>query len=67
MDAATAHKIACDALDEFYPYVYRWDRCGRKGQRCNVRVRGKMNNCEVVFVDGFTMITSRNAIRKAAH
>lgn len=65
MDSATAHAIACDALDEFYPYVYRWDRCDRKGWRCKVTARGKMNSCRVEFVDGFVMITSRNAIRKA--
>lgn len=46
-------------------YVYRWDRCGRKGQRCRVTARGKMNSCRVEFADGFVMITSRNALAKA--
>ena len=47
------------------PYVYRWDRQGRKGQPCDVVVRGKsMNSCLVRFADGYTMVTSRNAIRK---
>ena len=64
--ADDAMAAAQAATDEFYPYVYRWDRCGRKGQRCAVRARGKMNSCEVVFVDGWSMITSRNALRKAA-
>jgi hypothetical protein len=45
-------------------YVYRWDRMGRKGERCAVPVRGTMNSCLVVFADGFSMVTSRNAIRK---
>ena len=45
-------------------YVYRWNRCGRKGQRCAVTARGKLNSCRVVFEDGFVMITSRNAVRK---
>jgi hypothetical protein len=47
------------------PYIYRWDRQGRKGQRCNVTARGAMNSCRVEFDDGYRMITSRNAIRKA--
>lgn len=47
------------------PYVYRWDRCGRKGQPCAVTVRGARNSCMVVFDDGSRMVTSRNAIRKA--
>ena len=48
------------------PYIYRWDRQGRKGQPCNVTARGSMNSCRVEFADGYRMITSRNAIRKAA-
>lgn len=48
------------------PYVYRWDRQGRKGQRCAVTARAKvMNSIRVEFEDGFTMITSGNAIRRA--
>lgn len=47
-------------------YIFRWDRCGRKGQRCRVTARGKMNSCRVEFEeDGFVMITSRNALRRA--
>lgn len=46
-------------------YIYRWDRQGRKGQRCKVTARGKMNSCLVVFDDGHSMVTSRNALRKA--
>lgn len=48
-----------------YPYRYRWDRCGRKGQRCRVTARGKLNSARVEFPDGFVMITSRNAIARA--
>jgi hypothetical protein len=46
-------------------YIYRWNRMGRKGERCAVTARGTMNSCLVVFADGFRMVTSRNAIRKA--
>ena len=48
-----------------HTYIFRWDRGGRKGQECRVTARGKMNSCRVEFSDGFVMITSRNAIRKA--
>lgn len=52
------------AMDDF-PYVYRWNRMGRKGQRCRVTARGTMNSCRVEFEDGYTAITSRNAVRRA--
>jgi hypothetical protein len=34
-------------------YIFRWDRHGRKGQRCVVLVRGTMNSCLVRFEDGY--------------
>lgn len=47
------------------PYIYRWNRQGRKGQPCEVLVRARaMNSCLVRFGDGYTMVTSRNAITK---
>lgn len=47
------------------PYIYRWDRQGRKGQPCDVIVRGRsMNSCLVRFADGYQMVTSRNALMK---
>jgi hypothetical protein len=46
-------------------YIYRWNRMGRKGQRCVVLARGAMNSCRVLFEDGFEAITSRNALKKA--
>ena len=48
-----------------FPYVYYWHRRGRRGLRCRVLVRGKMNSCLVEFTDGYRMVTSRNAIRRA--
>ena len=36
----------------------------RKGQRCAVLARGKMNSILVQFQDGFRVITSRNAVRR---
>lgn len=47
-----------------FPYRYAWNRCGRKDQPCKVTARGRMNSCRVEFMDGFVMITSRNALRK---
>jgi hypothetical protein len=47
-------------------YIYRWDPHGRKGQRCLVLARGKMNSCLVRFEDdGYTMVTSCNALKLA--
>lgn len=49
-----------------FPYTYFWNRQGRKGQRCRLVARGKMNSICVEFEDGYQMITSGNAIRKAS-
>ena len=43
-------------------YSFRWDRHGRKGQRCVILARGTMNSCLVRFEDGYMMVTSRNAL-----
>jgi hypothetical protein len=50
---------------EGFPYVYRWNRHGKKDWPCKVTARGAMNSCRVEFPDGYKMITSRNAIKKA--
>jgi hypothetical protein len=36
----------------------------RKGQRCRVLARGKLNTCLVEFTDGTRVVTSRWAVRK---
>ena len=43
-------------------YIFRWDRHGRKGQRCVILARGTMNSCLVRFGDGYMMVTSHNAL-----
>jgi hypothetical protein len=43
-------------------YIFRWDRHGRKGQRCVVLTRGTLNSCLVAFEDGYMMVTSRRAL-----
>jgi len=50
---------------EAWPYVWYW-RCKlpeRKGQKCKVTARGKMNSIRVEFPDGYVVITSRYAVR----
>jgi hypothetical protein len=52
-----------------FPYVYVWRAryprtLNRKGERCRVVVRGKMNSALVEFTDGFHAVISRNALRK---
>lgn len=37
----------------------------RKGEPCRVLARGKMNSVLVEFRDGFKVITSRYAVRRA--
>lgn len=45
-------------------HVFYWNRCGRKGQLCEVFARGALNSIGVRFADGWMMITSRRAVRK---
>jgi hypothetical protein len=49
-----------------YPYIWFWKSVlGQyKGMPCKVTARGKMNSIRVVFEDGYTVITSRYAVRK---
>jgi hypothetical protein len=54
-----------EEADPVTVYIYRWNRCGRKGQRCRVLARGAMNSCLLEFEDGWKMVTSRNALKRA--
>lgn len=54
--------------DTDYSMVWRW-HCRlpeRFGQRCRVLCRGAMNSCAIEFEDGFTVITSRWAVKRAS-
>ena len=51
-------------MESMFPYIYFWNRMGRKGQRCRVICRGTMNSCLLEFEDNFRAVTSRNALRK---
>lgn len=51
-----------------YDHVWWWRaKLGeRKGQRCRVLVRGRMNSVLVEFEsDGHRVVTSRHAVRRA--
>lgn len=51
-----------------FPLVWYWRTKlpERKGQRCRVLIRSRrMGSVLVEFHDGFKVITSRNAVRKA--
>ena len=66
------------------PYIFRWNRFGRKDRACRVTARSaiarsgnspdlafgaplakRFNSIRIEFADGFVMVTSGNAIRKA--
>lgn len=61
---AAMPKASCDGQRPATLYLYAWNRCGRKGQACNLLARGTMNSCLLEFEDGFRMVTSRNALRR---
>lgn len=44
------------------PRVFDRDR---KGERCRVLARGRLNSCLLEFVDGYRVVTSRNGLRRA--
>jgi hypothetical protein len=53
-------------------YIYSWGPRGkmpgamfRKGQRCELLVRGSMNSALIRFEDGYLAVVSRNALRRA--
>lgn len=53
-------------MDKNYDHIWFWRTRlpERKGQRCAVLARGRMNSILVQFEDGFKVITSRYAVRK---
>lgn len=49
------------------PYIWSWrvkPPGDRKGQRCRVVARGRMNSALVEFEDGYRVVTSRNGLRR---
>ena len=54
-------------MAERLTHVWRWRRhlADRHGQACRVVSTGKLNSALVEFGDGYRVITSRWAVRKA--
>jgi hypothetical protein len=50
-----------------YDYIWFWNDPlpGRKGQSAKLICTGRLNSCMLEFVDGWTVITSLNGVRKA--
>jgi hypothetical protein len=50
-------------------HVWHWRSklAERKGQRCRILARGRMNSILIEFEDGYRVITSRWAIRETDH
>ncbi len=50
-----------------FPLIWFWRAKlpDRKGQRCRVIARGKMNSVLVEFEDGYRVVTGRHAVRSA--
>lgn len=49
-----------------YDHIWFWKSRlpDRKGQKCRVLIKGKMNSILVEFEDGYRVVTSRFAVRK---
>lgn len=47
-------------------HTWRWRNIlgTRFGQRCRVLCRGKLNSALIEFDDGYTVVTSRYAVRR---
>jgi hypothetical protein len=54
------------AMTTFYVWRIKTRLPERKGQRCRVLARGKLNSCLVEFSDGTRVVTSRWSVRKIA-
>ena len=61
--------MADEPMDDQITQLYRWFWKARlperRGQLFRVLVRGKLNSCLIEFEDGWRVVTSRNALRKA--
>lgn len=65
-------KRTTGADDSMYDLIWFWKSqpwpgraVDRKGRSCRVLARGAMNNVLVEFQDGYRVVTSRYAVRKA--
>lgn len=58
-------KFDIDEFEMTYTLYWKGILGDCKGQPCRIVCRGKLNNVLVAFEDGFRVITSRYAVRKA--
>src|SRR6476620_3091903 len=64
--ASTSRSCIVTVMTPEFCYVYfLHDDMGRKGQRCAVLARGRMNSGLVLFEDGFTAVINCWALRRA--
>lgn len=54
-----------DQTTQLYRWFWKARLPERRGQLFRVLVRGKLNSCLIEFEDGWRVVTSRNALRKA--
>ena len=54
-------------MAEDFPLVWFWKAKlpERRGQRCRVVAQGRLNSVLVEFEDGYRVVTSRYAVRRA--
>lgn len=57
-------------MKTLFPLVWQWRPSfmrpvDRKGEFCRVLARGRRNSILVEFADGFRVVTSRYAVRRA--
>jgi hypothetical protein len=57
--------IPIRARDPTHVWHWRAKLHERKGQRCHILARGRLNSILVEFTDGYRAITSRWAVREA--
>ncbi len=63
MDTGTGKVQRFETVADFVWY-WRSRLPERKGQRCRVLARGRMNTIAVQFEDGYAVTTSRFAVRR---
>lgn len=51
-------------MDFDHVWFWRTNLPERKGQRCRIVARGRMNSIQIEFEDGVNHIVSRYAVRK---
>lgn len=54
-------KAVTNKADEGFPHVLRWDRIGRRGQKCRI-LRSKDDQVHVRFEDGHEALLPRRAL-----